>query len=290
MRTRAFPYRGPNDGPGDDDSRAVSALRRFWPLSLGVFVVIFGLGALAALIPADRYRSTEPLLLEPRASDAAVQLGAQVDVLAPPVIEQVGSDEFLAKVEAEPPETVGNVILSAENEPGTGIVFIHAESTDPDVAQPAAEAAAARFGGTRRPTHQHLRAHTGDRAGVGLGQPAGRSAFRELRPRPDRRGVRRCRRPVAASPTVERRLHPRPLRHPGDRRGSPAAPAPAPPCSCRTARPRRSSSRRSRSSPSTSRSSPAPNSVLATTSWAQGEGKTVVTRSSAGRSRRCSTR
>ncbi len=119
-----------------------AALRRFWPLALGVFALIVLLGALAAFIPADRYRSTETLLLEPRASDAAVQIGAQLDVLAPPVIEQVGSDEFLAKVEAEAPETVGKVTLSAESEPGTGIVFIHAESSDPDVVQAAAEAAA----------------------------------------------------------------------------------------------------------------------------------------------------
>lgn len=254
-----------------------TALRRFWPLSLGVFLVIAILGAVAAFIPADRYRSTEALLLEPRDSAAALQFGAQLDVLAPPVIQQVGSDEFQATVAAQVPEASAPIELSADNEPGTGIVFIHAESTDAGATQPAAEAAADQVRGNPptnlidisvlTPATKAAAVSGGRRAVLLFGSLAlgliaavfAAACAQWLRPRPSSAAYIRDRYGIQVIGEVPQR-------------------------------------RRLRTSVQLSNGTASqeifesfqklavnleiltrPNSVLATTSWAQGEGKTVVT-------------
>jgi tyrosine-protein kinase len=122
-----------------------SALRRFWLLSLAVFGVIFGVGAVAALAPASRYGSDVTMLITP-SSAQDFNFGAQqaVQFLMPPAITQVNSPHFESQVRAALPPDLADapLDLSADNEPGTGILTIHATSTDSAVTQPAARAAA----------------------------------------------------------------------------------------------------------------------------------------------------
>ena len=121
-----------------------AALRRFWPLALGIFGTILLVGLLAAFIPSERYRSQATVLLEPKSTGATATLAiAQaVEFVTPPVIEEVGSTEFADQVEAQLGSPSASFQLSAENEPGTGILFVRAESTDPGITQDAANAAA----------------------------------------------------------------------------------------------------------------------------------------------------
>src|SRR4051795_4082637 len=98
-----------------------AALRRFWPLSLVVFGVIFGIGAVAALAPANRYGSDVTMLITP-ASAQDFKFGAQQagQFLIPPAITQVNSPHFESQVRAALPSDVANdpLDLSADDEPG----------------------------------------------------------------------------------------------------------------------------------------------------------------------------
>jgi succinoglycan biosynthesis transport protein ExoP len=122
-----------------------AALLRFWPLALGVFVLVMLAGAAAAFIPDERYESTATLLVEP-SSDEPLGFGAAeaVQYLLPPLSERIESDSFREQLR---PKLLfgldrGDVTFSAENEPGTGILLVSAESTRPETAQLAATTAA----------------------------------------------------------------------------------------------------------------------------------------------------
>ena len=257
----------------------ISALRRFWPLSLAIFIVVFALGAAAALIPADRYRSTETLLLEPRASSAAVQLATQVDVLAPPVIEQVGSSDFQEGVESQLPLGSASFELSADNEPGTGIVFVHAESADADITQPAAETAAEEVQenpptelievSVLTPATEPESVSGGRRAvllfgsfALGLiGAVFAAAAAQWLRPRPSSSAYIRDRYGIQVIGEVPQRRRLRPAGQQSNGHGGMS---------------QEIFEAFQKLAVNLEILTPA-NSVLATTSWAQGEGKTVVT-------------
>lgn len=138
-----------------------SALRRFWPLCLAVFGVIFGLGAFAALAPATRYGSDVTMLITPAAAKD-FNFGAQqaVQFLMPPAITQVNSPHFESEVRAALPSDLADapLDLSADNEPGTGILTIHATSTTSAVTLPAARAAAQEI--TAHPLSNAVKAKT----------------------------------------------------------------------------------------------------------------------------------
>jgi Mrp family chromosome partitioning ATPase/capsular polysaccharide biosynthesis protein len=138
-----------------------AALRRFWLLALAFFAVIFGVGAAAALVPASRYGSDVTMLIEP-ASAQDFNFGAQqaVQFLMPPAITQVNSAHFESQVRAALPSDLASAPLdfSADNEPGTGLLTIHATSTDAAVTQPAARAAAEQI--TAHPLSKSVKAET----------------------------------------------------------------------------------------------------------------------------------
>src|SRR5436190_1683994 len=138
-----------------------AALRRFWLLSLAFFAVIFGVGAAAALLPASRYGSDVTMLIEP-ASAQDFNFGAQqaVQFLMPPAITQVNSAHFESQVRSALPSDLasGPLDFSADNGPGTGLLTIHATSTDAAVTQPAARAAAEQI--TAHPLSKSVKAET----------------------------------------------------------------------------------------------------------------------------------
>jgi succinoglycan biosynthesis transport protein ExoP len=121
-----------------------AALRRFWPLAVGVFAVVMVAGALAAFLPDERYESTATLLVEPAGKDP-LSFGAAeaVQYLIPPLSERIESDSFREQLR---PQLLfgldrGDVTFKAENEPGTGILMVTAESTRPETAELAATTA-----------------------------------------------------------------------------------------------------------------------------------------------------
>jgi capsular exopolysaccharide synthesis family protein len=120
-----------------------AALRRFWPLAIGVFAAVMLVGLLAALLPAEKYRSTVTVLIQPQSQEDLLAISSAAEFLTPPVIERVGADEFADNVRDQLPanEPDASLDLSAEAEPGTGIVFVRADSTEPTVAEDAAQVA-----------------------------------------------------------------------------------------------------------------------------------------------------
>jgi tyrosine-protein kinase len=120
-----------------------AALRRFWPLAVGVFATVLLIGTLVALLPAPKYRSTVTILIQPEAQDDLLAISSAAEFLTPPVIQRVDSEEFESVVRNQLPADDENASLelSAEAEPGTAIVFVRADSTERGVAERAASVA-----------------------------------------------------------------------------------------------------------------------------------------------------
>jgi uncharacterized protein involved in exopolysaccharide biosynthesis len=74
-------------------------LRRQWRLALVVFVVVMAIGVVAAYAPADRYRSSTTVVVQPR-SDRVLEFGEAVatEFLLPTVVRQVETETFSRRV------------------------------------------------------------------------------------------------------------------------------------------------------------------------------------------------
>ena len=125
-------------------------LRRYWVVAVTVFVVIMLAGVGAAYLPAEKFRSTATLIVQPKA-DRAVEFGQALaaEFLLPTVVEQLKVDSFQRQVFAASNRQLGrapgsdlDVELEPVNEPGTGIVTIEATSPDREVPQVVANTAA----------------------------------------------------------------------------------------------------------------------------------------------------
>lgn len=125
-----------------------TALRRFWLLAFLVLAVVVGLGLLGALLPEPRYQSTAVLNVVP-ADEETFSFGAAqtVEFLVPPVLARIESTAFEQGVRERLPAPLSNVpfSISAANDPGTGIIEIEVESTNPSTALRAAQIAAQRL-------------------------------------------------------------------------------------------------------------------------------------------------
>jgi capsular exopolysaccharide synthesis family protein len=125
-------------------------LRRYWGVAVTVFVVVMLMGVAAAYLPAERYRSTATLIVQPKA-DRAVEFGQALaaEFLLPTVVEQLKVDSFQRQVFSAANRELGrpagsdlDVDVKPVNEPGTGIVTIEATSSDRAVPQVVANRAA----------------------------------------------------------------------------------------------------------------------------------------------------
>jgi Mrp family chromosome partitioning ATPase/capsular polysaccharide biosynthesis protein len=130
-------------------------LRRHWKLGLAAFAVVMAAGAAGAFLPADRYRSSTTVVVQPR-SDRVLEFGEAVatEFLLPTVVRQVEAETFGRTVAGETAGTLNAagelpLELSATNEPGTGIVVVEATSRRRDIPQTAADVAARQL--IRRP-------------------------------------------------------------------------------------------------------------------------------------------
>jgi capsular exopolysaccharide synthesis family protein len=118
------------------------ALRRFWPLALGVLAVFLVIGLAASFLPQKHYQASALLFAQPTNAQALNDGTTVVPLVLPTIIEQVGTQLFKEQVIRSNPGAA-DATLSASNVAGTAVLTITGESTNPHAAALAANAAAA---------------------------------------------------------------------------------------------------------------------------------------------------
>ena len=108
-------------------------MKRFRLLAAGVFAGVMLLGIAAAFLPADKYRASSTLLVEPSGADVDFSDVEAVRFLLPALAERVDTSAFHARVEQAVPAEYRDedVTLAASIEQGTGLVRLTAEGLDP---------------------------------------------------------------------------------------------------------------------------------------------------------------
>jgi succinoglycan biosynthesis transport protein ExoP len=111
----------------------VRTLKRFRLLAAGVFAAVLLLGIAAAFLPAQRYRASATLLVEPSAEQVDFSDVEAVRFLLPALVERVDTSAFHGRVRQAvlPPFRGDDVSISATLEQGTGLVRLTAEGRDP---------------------------------------------------------------------------------------------------------------------------------------------------------------
>ena len=119
------------------------ALRRFWPLVALVILASLMLGAVAAFVPKERYRSTATVIVTPSSKQIDYATADTIRYLLPSIAAQANSQTFATQVEQRlPPGTpFDGVGLSVSEEPGTSVLKVRAEAYSATVAALAANAA-----------------------------------------------------------------------------------------------------------------------------------------------------
>jgi hypothetical protein len=76
------------------------ALRRFWPLALGVIVAAVALGVAAAYLPKERFRSTSTVIVTPASKRIDYATADTIRYLLPSIAAQANSQTFAGQVRA----------------------------------------------------------------------------------------------------------------------------------------------------------------------------------------------
>jgi Mrp family chromosome partitioning ATPase/capsular polysaccharide biosynthesis protein len=111
------------------------ALRRHWMVAVLAMLFWVLVGAAMAFLPEGRYRASASLLVAP-----STQLGASSVQVAnfqiPGIVAVLESSTFARKVEATLPKNVADASISihADVSPGSGIIRVRTEGTDPKAA------------------------------------------------------------------------------------------------------------------------------------------------------------
>jgi capsular exopolysaccharide synthesis family protein len=111
----------------------VRTLKRFRLLAAGVFAAVLLLGMAAAFLPAEKYRASATLLVEPASEDVDFSDVEAVRFLLPALAERVDTSAFhgLVRKAVTPQYRDDDVSLEATLEQGTGLVRLTAEGLDP---------------------------------------------------------------------------------------------------------------------------------------------------------------
>lgn len=134
----------------------VAAVRRFWPLCLVVLGGFLLLGIAAAYLPQERYTASTLMFVEP-ASAQSLDLGAQsLDLLLPSIVAQAKTRRFNETVRAAASQDLGDTSITATSEPGTGVLTVTGDSSNPQLAALAANTAAAQLSEDRLSTAVRL--------------------------------------------------------------------------------------------------------------------------------------
>jgi len=120
-----------------------AALRRFRLLAVGLFLAIFGAGIAAALLPAERYRTTAVVSVEPISQSVGFESQQAIQLTIPPTIARLVSADFEQTVRLRmlPANRDEPIAIEAVQDPGTAIIDIAVDSSTPTAAVDAASVA-----------------------------------------------------------------------------------------------------------------------------------------------------
>jgi len=124
-----------------------AALRRFRLLAIGLFVATFAAGVGAAVLPAERYRTSAVVSVEPISQSVGFETQQAIQLTIPPTIARLVSPTFEQSVRARMLSGTRNAPLEikAVHEPGTAIIDVTVEGSTPRNAVDAAQIAAQRL-------------------------------------------------------------------------------------------------------------------------------------------------
>jgi Mrp family chromosome partitioning ATPase len=124
-----------------------AALRRFRLLAIGLFVATILIGLGAALLPAERYRTSAVVSVEPISQSVGFETQQAIQLTIPPTIARMVSPTFEQSVRARmlPGTRNAPLAIKAVHEPGTAIIDMTVESSTPRNAVDAAQVAAQRL-------------------------------------------------------------------------------------------------------------------------------------------------
>jgi Mrp family chromosome partitioning ATPase len=128
------------------------ALRRFQLLTIGLFVAIFGAGILAAVLPAERYRTSAVVSVEPISQSVGFETQQAIQLTIPPTIARLVSATFEQGVRSqiEPRFRDAPITIKGVQDPGTAIIDVTVDSSSPAAAENAAAIALQRLVGDPR--------------------------------------------------------------------------------------------------------------------------------------------
>ena len=130
----------------------VDALRRFQLPAVALFAAIFGAGTLAAVLPAERYRTSAVVSVEPISQSVGFETQQAIQLTIPPTIARLVSATFQEGVRSriEPRFRDAPITIEGVQDPGTAIIDITVDSSSPDAAESAAGIALQRLVGDPR--------------------------------------------------------------------------------------------------------------------------------------------
>ncbi|MDP8968864.1 MAG: CpsD/CapB family tyrosine-protein kinase [Actinomycetota bacterium] len=123
------------------------ALRRFRLLSIGLLVSIVGAGVAAAVLPAERYRTTAVVSVEPISQGVGFESQQAIQLTIPPTIARLVSADFerSVRLRMQPANRNKPISIAGVQDPGTAIIDVTVESTTPAAAVDAAAVALQRL-------------------------------------------------------------------------------------------------------------------------------------------------
>jgi len=123
------------------------ALRRFRLLAIGIFVATFAAGIAAAVLPAERYRTTAVVSVEPISQSIGFETQQAIQLTIPPTIARLVSPTFEQTVRSRMNAGARNAPIEIEgvHDPGTAIIDVAVESSTPAAAVDAAQVALQRL-------------------------------------------------------------------------------------------------------------------------------------------------
>jgi len=124
-----------------------AALRRCRLLAIALFVAIFGAGVAAAVLPAERYRTSAVVSVEPISSSVGFESQQAIQLTIPPTIARLVSANFEGSVRLRMRLTNRNeaITINGVQDPGTAIINVTVQSTTPAAAVDAATVALQRL-------------------------------------------------------------------------------------------------------------------------------------------------
>jgi capsular exopolysaccharide synthesis family protein len=116
-------------------------MRRFWPLATAVFGVCVLIGVATSFGPEPQYQANALLFAQMSNASLVSEETTLLPLILSGVVQQVETDVFEKRVSAAAPASA-NATLSASNDGGTPVLTVTAQSTNPETALIAANAAA----------------------------------------------------------------------------------------------------------------------------------------------------